>query len=240
MSLSNKSLGMFTGHSAHKLFVGGKGVTREKYIMEKAEEVVRGHRKRNFSSFHTEHGNLNEFEAIETFREITGKIISYLDQEFFPIDENSGATPDAAEYDFSNVITASVDVKCPTETFYEQKLLFIKESKPEFQNVPKEMFFQAQMQMMALTKHNESLGHPPVIKHYLVRYMTSSVIDDDGNKIEYNLPIESRMFYAVILADEKVQSDLRLQIAQAAAERDILIELFKRPILPPVDEHKPF
>ena len=55
------------------------------------------------------------------------------------------------------MITASIDLKCPTEKFFEQKMMMINNAKPEFQNVPKEYFYQAQMQMMSLSKYNESV-----------------------------------------------------------------------------------
>lgn len=219
-TLSNKRLGKFTASSISKLFVGGKGATRDGYIFEKAEEIIRGHAK-IFSNKHTEHGHLNEFEAIEAFGEVSGLIVEYLNQEFFEINENCGSTPDAKVIDFSGNIIASVDVKCPTETFFKQKYLQIKESKPEFQNVPKDYFYQAQMQMMSL-KVNE---------HYLVRYLTAMDIDFDGNKIEYNLPLNVRLFYKKIIADEKVQNEILQKVEEAAKERDILVEIFKTPIL---------
>ena len=112
-----------------------------------------------------------------------------MDSEYFPINDNCGSTPDAAIMDFDGVISASIDLKCPTEKFFEQKMLIINDSKPEFQNVPKAYFYQAQMQMMSLSKHNETLGHPAVTNHYLVRYLTSTNYDFDGNKIEIDLPL---------------------------------------------------
>lgn len=221
MNLSNKRLGKFTASSMHLLLVGGKGATRDKYIRAKAEEIVRGHAKSNFSNRHTEHGHMNEGEAGAKFQELTGLIVDYLNQEFFEINENCGSTPDFAVVDFSGKYLASVDVKCPTETFFEQKLMFIQESKPEFQNVPKSMFVQAQMQMMSLK----------VDTHYLVRYMTSSEVDDDGNKIEYDIPLESRMFWTKITADKAFQDMLLAEIEKASKERDLYVEIFRKPIL---------
>ena len=205
MNLSNKRLGKFTASSMHLLLVGGKGATRDKYIRAKAEEIVRGHAKSNFSNRHTEHGHMNEGEAGAKFQELTGLIVDYLNQEFFEINENCGSTPDFAVVDFSGKYLASVDVKCPTETFFEQKLMFI----------------QAQMQMMSLK----------VDTHYLVRYMTSSEVDDDGNKIEYDIPLESRMFWTKITADKPFQDMLLAEIVKASKERDLYVEIFRKPIL---------
>jgi hypothetical protein len=218
--LSKERLGKFTASRASDLFVGGKGVTRDKYIFEKAQEIVLGHAKQ-FSNKHTQHGNLNEFEAIQSFKEVTGLNVEYLEQEYFAINENCGATPDAKVVDFFDKVIASVDVKCPTETFFAQKMMMLNESKPEFQNVPKSYYYQAQMQMMSLN----------VDKHYLVRYLTKSDIDFEGNKVEYDLPIETRIYYKLITADSEVQKKILELVEQASKERDALVKIFLTPIL---------
>lgn len=218
MTLSPERLGRFTASSIYKLVVGGK--TRETYIFEKAVESIKGHAK-GFSNKYTEHGHLNEYEAIETFRKLTGKEIVYLEQKYFAINENFGATPDAAEEDFNNKFLASCDVKCPPETFFAQKMALIKESKPEYQNVTKEFFFQAQAQMMALN----------VDRHLLVWYLTSMDTTFEGDKVEYNIPLETRLFYTEIKADPKVQDMLLKEVEQAAKERDLIIEILRKPIL---------
>lgn len=219
MTLSKERIGNFTASEIFKLYVGGKGATRDRYIFSKAEEAIKGHSK-GFSSKDTNHGHMNEFEAIESFKHVSGLNVEYLEQEYFKINDNCGATPDAKVVSFSGEITASVDVKCPTETFFKQKMLMIHNFKKEFQNVPKEYYYQAQMQMLALD----------VKEHYLVRYMTSSDIDFDGNKIEYDLPLETRLFYKVIKADHAVQMVMLELVEIAAKERDVLINIFKTPI----------
>lgn len=229
--LDKAKLGKFSASEGYKLFIGGKGVSRDNYIKEKAEEVVRGHFKKQFKSKDTDHGNMNEFEAITVFKELTGLLVEPLNQQYFPINEDCGSTPDGKVVSFNGIIEASLDAKCPTESFYTQKLLQVKESKPEYQNVPKEMFFQAQMQMMSLTEYNKKLGHPPVEKHYLVRYMTSMDIDDDGNKTEYNIPLEARMFYKEITSDKVVQEQILKAVEVAAKERDALVKIFLQPII---------
>ena len=219
-TLSTDRLGKFTASSIYKLFIGGKGATRDTYIFEKAEEIVKGHAK-GFSNKFTEHGHLNEFEAIESFAEVSGLNVEYLDQEFFRINENCGATPDAKVVDFNGVAIASVDVKCPSETFFKQKLQQINESKPAFQNVPKEYFYQAQMQMLSMN----------VNEHYLVRYLTAMEIDYDGNKIEYDLPLDVRIYFKKITADKEVQDEIVRLVDAATKERDALVEIFKTPII---------
>ncbi len=216
-TLSKERLGKFTASEIHKLFTGGK--TRDTYIFEKAEEIVKGHAKA-FSNKHTDHGHMNEFEAIQNFASVTDLMVDFLDQVYFPINANCGATPDAKVSNFSDETIASVDVKCPTATFFVQKMLQINESKPRYQNVPKEYFYQAQMQMLALN----------VNEHYLVRYLTGTDIDFDGNKIEYDLPLEVRMFYKKVIADKDVQDQIIQLVDEAAKERDLLVTIFKTPL----------
>lgn len=220
--LSKERLGRFTASRISELFVGPKGgsSTRDKYIFEKAEESVKGHAKQ-FQNKYTQHGHLNEFEAIQSFAEVTGFNVEHLNQEYFPINNNCGATPDAKVVDFSGKVLATCDVKCPTETFFTQKMMMLNESKPEFQNVPKQYYYQAQMQMLSME----------VNEHYLVRYLTKMDVDFDGNKIEYNLPLDIRLYYKIIKADRKVQEEIIRLVETAVVERDMLIKIFTTPII---------
>lgn len=229
-ALSNDSLGLFSASAIFKLFVGGKGATRDTYIFEKAEEIVKGHRK-SFRNKDTDHGHMNEYEGIQNFKEESGLLVEYLDQRFFPINKNAGATPDAKVVDFSGITIASLDIKCPTETFFRQKMMQVKEARAQYQNVPKESYYQGQMQMMALSAENEKLGHPPVTEHYLVRYLTKMEIDDDGNKHEYDLPLNVRLFYKKITSDKFIQDEILKLVDEAAMERDVLVNIFKTPIM---------
>lgn len=228
--LSSERLGRFTASGAYRLFVGGKGVTRDKYVFEKADEIFRGHPKRTYTSKSMEHGLMNEYEAIQSFNEVTGLTAVYLDEKYFPINDNCGSTPDACVKDFNDIIVASMDCKCPTEKFSEQKYLIIKEAKPQYQNAPKEMYYQAQMQMMSLTAFNKKLGHPPVTEHYLSRYLTKMDFDDLGTKYEYNIPLNVRLFYQIIKADEKVQNEILELVELASQERDLIVQILNKPI----------
>lgn len=234
MQLSKERLGKFTASIGYELIPGPRGgaKTRETCIRKRAEEVTTGLREKYWESFHTNHGQMNEFEAIEAFRDVTGRLIEPSGQEYLPIDKNSGATPDGFEKDFNDVIIATVDAKCPTSKFFEQKMMLINESKPEYQNSPLSMFVQAQMQMRAATIYNALKGHPPVTNHYLVRYLTSAIVDDSGMKQEIDLPIEVRLFWKVITFDQ-VFYDTVVQpnIDSASNERDLLVKIFKQPII---------
>jgi hypothetical protein len=226
-TLSKNRLGRFTASEIHKLFTGG--TTRQTYIFEKAEELATG-RMKEFSNKHTDHGHMYEHEAITTFNEVTGLNAENLLQEFFPINNDCGATPDAKVVDFSGNILASMDVKCPTTTFFKQKMIFVNESKPQYQNVPKEFFYQGQMQMLAMSERNKSLGLPPVTEHYLVRYLTACDTDNYGNSVEYDLPLDVRLFYQKIEADFRVQAQIVGLVDLASKERDVLLQIMRKPI----------
>lgn len=228
--LSKNRYGSFTGSSGWKLFVGGNGVTRSGYILEKATERILGESLESFSSKDTEHGEENEYEAIQVFKQVTGLNVGYLDQKYFPIDENSGSTPDGAVVDFNDIIVASLDVKCPTKHFFTQKLMLLNDSKPEFQNSPRSMFYQGQWQMASLTEHNRLLGHPPVKEHYLFRYLTKPDYMKVSPSEEYNLSLSDRWYYKKILWDDMVQEQIKIQVAKAVKERDELIIKLKTPL----------
>lgn len=214
MFLSKDRCGRFTASKTATLFIGGKGVTRSNYIMEKAEEKITG--LQQFKSYkQTEHGEFNEIEACQAFEKVFGVELDFLSGRFFPFGENGGATPDAAVTDFGGKILAVADAKCPVSTYWKQKLMILQDSRPEFQNVPKDYFYQMQHQMMA-AKCDVGI---------LFRYLTSYVEDFHGNKIEIDLPLEKRIFYKEIKADKVVQEQIEEQIEAAAKERDILIEI---------------
>lgn len=219
--LSKERLGRFTGSEIVKLFTKGDGVTRFKYILEKAEEIVKGHAKDAFISQFTQHGEYNEHEGIEVLRQVTGWNVKYLEQEYFPINDNCGSTPDAQIEDFAGKLIAPVDIKCPFSKFFEQKMMILNDSKPEFQNCPKQMYFQVQMQIMSMKTDTGILA----------RYLTSANVDQDGNKYEYDLPLEVRMFYKEVRKDERVQESILIEVEKAAKERDELVEKLKSVII---------
>lgn len=222
--LSKERIGCFTASRISELIIGSRGgsATRDKYISQKAAEKLTGIVNRSVKTYAIEHGQFNEYEALEAFKTISGLNITYGTQQFFKLDENSGATPDGFEVDFDNNIIATIDAKCPQpDGFYEQKMLMVNDGKPEFQNVPKSYFYQAQMQMMAAG----------VDKHYLVRYLAEYFENESGDLIQVEMPLEQRIYWSEINKDEKVQNELRELIRTAAEERDLLIEIYKKPIV---------
>jgi hypothetical protein len=222
--LSSKRKGCFTASRISELIPGVRGgtTTRDKYITQKAVELHTGIIKRSAKTYAMEHGSFNEYEANEAFKTVTGLNVVFGSQEFYQFCDNSGATPDGFEIDFDGNKIATIDYKCPQpDSFYEQKMMLINEGKPEYQNVPKSYFYQAQMQMM-------SVG---VDKHYLVRYLAEYFEDEAGELIQVELPLEERIYYATITKDEAACDELKRLIADAVKERDLLIKIYQQPIL---------
>jgi hypothetical protein len=221
----NKRKGKFTASEIYKLFVEPK-TTKDKnlgiwsdtamsYIFEKAVEETTGYRKQ-FTSMATEHGVVNEYEAFEAFEKLTNMGFALTSTTYFPINEISGASPDGVLYDDNDfsIIKAVMDVKCPYNpvSFFEQKRMFM-EAK-EYQGVPKSYYYQMQMQMMAT---GSNVG-------YLVRYLTSSHTDDFGNKYEFDIPIEGRIFWSEITRDEFVNEQIMERIEKAEETKQQIIQ----------------
>jgi len=234
MQLSKDRIGCFTASRISELTIGVRGgsATRDKYIRQKAVEKATGITNRGVKTYAMEHGSFNEYEALEAFQNVSGLNIFIGKQEYFKIDHNSGATPDGFVIDFNDVIMATIDAKSPQpDGFYDQKMMVINEGKPEYQNVPKSYFYQAQMQMMSATVHNAFLNLPPVEEHYLVRYLAEYFEDEQGELVQVELPIEERIFWSHIKADKDCQKEITEMIRTASDERDLLIQIFKKPII---------
>jgi hypothetical protein len=70
-----------------------------------------------------------------------------------------------------------------------------------------------------------------VDKHYLVRYLAEYFENESGDLIQVELPLEQRIYWSEIDKDEKVQNELKELIRTAAEERDLLIQIYQKPIL---------
>jgi len=229
MTNNPKRYGRFTASEIFKLVPGERGgtATRDKYILEKAIEIVQGCELPGFTSRHTEHGNWHEREAIDAFMAASGLTVEYQSDQFLPYGDNAGATPDGLVTDpFTGEIFATVDVKCPTGKFWHQKLDIIQNAKPQFQNSPKEYFYQAQMQMLVASAYYGV----PIKKHYLVRYLAEPDMGDYAEPIQFDMDDSLRIYWKVIEADEVAQVCLIELIEQAAIERDELVNILKQTI----------
>lgn len=210
--------GKFTASEIWKLFVEPKtkadkeagkwSQTADNYILMKAIERVTGY-VRKFTSKEMEHGIMNEKDAFDAFCSFHKQPYGwkFTNKDFFVIDENSGASPDGVLYDNINV-AAVVDVKCPQPaTFFERKAELTEDRSV----MPKEYFYQLQMQMMAT-------GAP---EGYLVNYLAEEFGNTFTGEIEYKfeLPLESRIIIQHVPADLAVQAQMRELIVKACARR---------------------
>lgn len=230
----NQRKGKFTASEIYKLFVEPKTIkdrdagvwseTAHKYIFEKAVETATGWRA-EFNSPALNHGVVNELEGFETFEKLTGLGFQLTSTTFYPINDYAGASPDGVLYGESfDVIESVMDIKCPFSpvSFFEQKELFLQ-SDSDFQGVPKNYFYQLQMQMLATGAKSA----------YLVRYLTSAFTDSFGNKFEYDIPLENRIFWQVLTADKVVQQQILEKIEKAEQTKQTIInELINEKVNP--------
>jgi len=220
---ANQRKGKFTASEIWKLFVepktkadkeaGNWSDTAMTYIFEKAVEEATGWKK-EFTAKAMEHGLVNEAEGFEAFVKITGLNFTLSSSTFIKYGENSGASPDGVLYYDIDKIMAVMDIKCPYSpiSFFEQKKAHLEGS--EYQGVPKPYFYQLQLQMMA-AGCKES---------YLVRYLTSALTDDFGNKFEFDLPLESRIFYTKVLLNDEVKQQIDQKLAKAEETKSLIIK----------------
>jgi hypothetical protein len=219
--------GKFTASQIHKLFVGGNGKTRETYILETAILKLTGYKK-DFTSRHTEHGNLFENEAIDHSKSVLGLNLVWMGDRFIPMGDDAGCTLDCWELELmGEKVIATVDMKCPSAKFFDQKLEFVQAKKPEYQFVPKEYFYQGQMQMMVASAY---LGYE-VNQHRVVRYLPDGYYDELDEYHSFGLAPHQRIFAATIEADKEVQAAITEAIEAAVHERDLMVKILETPII---------
>jgi hypothetical protein len=214
--------GKFTASEIWKLFTeprtkadkeaGKFSQTAETYITEKAVEMAFGYRPK-FTSKEMEHGIINEpagFSAFLDFVDLQGW--EYCPQEFFAIDENSGASPDGI-CKVDGKITAVVDVKCPQPlTFFGLR------AEGDSLEVEAKYFYQLQMQMLA-TGADEG---------YLAYYLAEEFGNTFTGEVEatFDLPIKSRLIIQKIPKDLSVQTEMTDKIGRAVMRRDEIVKSF--------------
>lgn len=217
-------IGKFTASEVWKLFVQPKtNEAKEKgwwsetaltYIMEKAVEQITGF-KREISAPALEHGNVNEAEAFEAFNEICKLNFTPSASVFFPYMNLGGASPDGVQFCGLDIEGVS-DIKCPYDpvSFFDQKLMMQNCDDQKFQGVPRNYYYQLQMQMLST---GASYG-------YLVRYLTSSITDQYGNKYEFALPRNQRLFYKLVKRESSAIEQLIERINSAEIRKQEFIK----------------
>jgi hypothetical protein len=204
-----KRKGRFTASEIYKLFVEPRTVkereagqlseTAKGYIFEKAVEYATGFRKQVFAK-QMEHGIVNEAEGFEAFKSAIGMDFELTSNQFFCIGDNAGASPDGVLFDGLDIV-AVVDIKCP----YDPVSFFQSKMELTAAEIPKTYFYQLQMQMLATGAADA----------FLARYLTAQSSDQYGNKIEYEIPADKRIFWTHVPADPSVHEQIIDKISLA-------------------------
>ena len=200
----NKGKGLFTASVVGKLCGKDLGRTGYSCAFEKALEITDNFRKQLFGKA-LDHGIQNEYDAYLILQELMPEHdLVFQSDVYKPFNENTGASSDVLAY-LKTTLDETIDIKCPYEprSFFEAK-----------KRVNKTYEWQLISQMMT---HN-------IDKGCLFYYLTSSHTDEDGNVIEYNLPIEKRVHFTNFKRDLEKEAFLLERINQAVAIRDSLSE----------------
>lgn len=179
---------------------GLKAKTAQSLAYEKAVELIKGER-RSITTVAMQHGIFNESEAFDLLVKPNFPDAQYQSDVSFPIKQGAWATPDIIEPKEKWV----ADIKCPY-TIYT----FFKNIK----RVPTYYLAQSQMQMLAT-------GFD---KGYIVFYLTSNVIDEYGNKIEFDIPISERQTWIEITKDEIMHEEINTRLDSFFKIRDTILK----------------
>ena len=177
---------------------GLKAKTAQSLAYEKAVELITGE-KRSITTAAMQHGIFSEEEAYNAIIAPNFHSAVYQSDVSIQIKDQMWATPDVIDGDNEVVM----DIKCPYSiyTFFEN-----------IRKVPARYIAQIQMQMLAT---GFSRG-------YLVYYLTSSVVDEYGNKIEYDIDINQRHRFIEVSADEDFQHDIVKRADEFFEMRDFI------------------
>lgn len=214
--------GKFTASEIWKLFTeprtkadkeaGVLSQTAETYVLEKAVEMATGFRPK-FTNKEMEHGIINEPAGFSAFLDhIDLQGWEYCPNEFYTINEDSGASPDGICRQDGKII-AVVDIKCPQPlTFFGLR------SQGNALEVEAKYFYQLQMQMLAT---GASVG-------YLVYYLAEEFGNTFTGEVEatFDLPVRSRLIIQQVPQDKQVQTEMMDKIAKAVKRRDYIVRSF--------------
>lgn len=163
---------------------GLKAKTAQTLAYKKALELITGE-KETFTTPAMMHGIFSEEEAFNLVVKPAFPDAIYQSADSIHIAPGMWATPDVV--DWEQKIT--MDIKCPYTVF-----TFFK----NWNNLPAVYIAQNQMQLLAT-------GHK---KGFIVLYLTSNVIDEFGNIIQYDIPIEQRHVFLPLDADQNFQDEI--------------------------------
>lgn len=194
-------LGGLGASDCGKLFTkdGLKAKTAQTLAYDKALELINGYRK-DFTTIAMQHGVFNEEEAYHNVVRPFYPNSRYQSSESIWIKDNIWVTPDVI--DETERIT--IDIKCPYTpyTFWNN-----------VKKLPDAYLSQNQMQMIGT-------GHK---KGAVCLYLTSNRIDEWGNKIEFDIPLEERHLFIPIEAQEAYQEEILKRCDEFFPIRDTIM-----------------
>lgn len=193
---------------AGKLFTkaGLKAKTAQTMAYEKAVELITGFKK-DITTAAMMHGIFSEEEAYHTVVRPFYPNSKYQSSESISIEEGIWVTPDVID----DTEGLTIDIKCPYSpyTFWGW-----------VRKMPETALSQVQMQMIGT-------GHK---KGAICLYLTSTNIDEWGNKIEFDIPVEDRHYYIPIDAQPDYQKEIIERIRAFFPIRDLIYShLIKAP-----------
>jgi hypothetical protein len=201
-----QKLGKFSSSEIHRLLKSGRtkgqlfGDGAMTYINKKIAEIITGESNADISTLKAlEWGAANEFDAILTYEQLTGRKVEYYGvatPKFFPYNAVSGCSPDGVCED------DVIEVKCPYVTSNHIEFLlaskqgagslfetaWLKANKPEY-------FSQVQFNMMSLKKNR------------------GIFLSYDPRVINHN----HRLAMLTIHPDDEIQKDIAHRIDEASA-----------------------
>lgn len=200
-TLKINKLGGIGASEVGKLFTkaGIKAKTAQTLAFEKAQELITG-QKKDITTPAMMHGIFNEEEAYYKVVRPFYPESTYRSSESIPLGEGYWVTPDVV----CDTEETTIDIKCPYSPF-----TFWQWAK----KTPDTAISQVQMQLIG-TKHK---------KGALCLYLTSTNMDEWGNKIEYKIPIEDRHLFIPIEAQADYQKEIIQRINDFFPVRDTIL-----------------
>ena len=123
-------MGCVTMSKAKNLLTGGKGVTRETYIIEVASELISGQLAENISTWDMERGIMLEPYAVRAYESLTGLEVQTIGLGYLNEDRRIAASPDGL------TMIGGMEVKCQKPKNHLKTIIEAKNPKQ----------FEAQMQ----------------------------------------------------------------------------------------------
>ena len=200
------NLGGVGASDCGKLFTkaGLKAKTAQTLAYDKACEIINGYRK-DFTTIAMQHGVFSEEEAYKNVVKPFYPHSKYQSSDSIWLTDSSWVTPDVVD----DVIGITIDIKCPyTPYTYWNNV----------KKLPDTYVSQNQMQMIGT-------GHK---KGAICLYLTSNKVDEWGNKIEFDIPLEKRHLFLPIESQPEYQKEIMQRIDEFLPIRDLIFShLFK-------------